>query len=382
MDVLAGLAALAVLIGLGQGLAGWLALRRFVRRQRPEAGERPAVSVLKPLHGDEPLLEAALVSLCAQGYGPLQIVCGLQDPADPARAVVARVQAQFPGVDLCLVVDATGHGVNRKIGNLINMLPSAKHDVLVIADSDVHVLPGYLDAIVATLAAPRCGVATLLYVGRPATRAMAALLGVAWINEVFLPGALLARGLGRQDCLGATMAVRRETLAAIGGLEALADEIADDQWLGRLVRRTGLDVRLAPAIVATTVPETTLGALWRHELRWGRTIRALEPTGFALSALQHPLAWALLAVLLSAGEQWAVSLFVLAWAIRGFLGRRIDAELGAVHEMLATRVPIWLLPLRDLLSMTVLLASHAGRRVEWRGHIMQTAPPSSGIPPR
>ncbi len=378
MTALAVVAVVAGLIGLVQGVAGWIALRRFRRSARGPVVLRPAITVLKPLHGDEPLLEAALVSLCGLDYAPLQIVCGVQDAGDAALAVVGRVRVRFPGRDIAVVVDGTGHGANPKVGNLINMFPAAKHDLIVIADSDVHVLPGYLDAIVATLALPNCGLATLLYAGRPATGASAALLGTAWINHSFLPGALLARGLGRQDCLGATMALRRETLVAIGGLEAVADEIADDQWLGRLVRRAGLEVRLVPAMVATTVAETTLAQLWRHEVRWGRTIRALEPVGFALSALQYPLAWALLAVGL-AGEAWAVTLFLVAWAIRGFTARRIDAELSAVHETLATRVPIWLLPLRDALSMIVLLASHAGRRVEWRGHMLQTARPSSGI---
>ncbi len=374
--------ALVVAIGLLQALTGWIALRRFCRQAPPTTPARPAITVLKPLHGDEPLLEAALASLCALEHPGLQIICGVQNPADPALGVLARLKSRFPAADLAVVVDATAHGANRKVANLLNMLPAAKHGLLVIADSDVHVLPGYLDAIAATLALPGCGLVTMLYTGRPATRTTAALLGTAWINHVFLPGALLARALGRQDCLGATMALTRETLTAIGGLEAVSEEIADDQWLGRLVRRAGLDVRLAPAIVATTVPETTLDELWRHELRWGRTIRALEPVGFALSCLQHPLAWALLAVPLSGFAAWSLAVFLLAWALRAFAARRIDAELAAMHETLATRVPIWLLPLRDLLSMTVLLASHAGRRVEWRGHIMQTAPPSSGIPPR
>jgi ceramide glucosyltransferase len=295
---------------------------------------------------------------------------------------VERLRRRFPDCDIGLVVDAGAHGANRKVGNLLNMLPLARHDLIVIADSDVHCLPGYLDAVAATLADPGCGLATLLYVGRPANGGVAALLGTAWINHVFLPGALLARMLGRQDCLGATMALRRETLVAAGGLEALRDEIADDQWLGRNVRALGLRVELAQAVVATTVGETSLGALWRHELRWGRTIRALEPVGFALSALQHPLAWALLAVLLSGFEGWAVTLFVAAWAIRGLAARGIAAELAKINETLATRVPIWLFPLRDLMSMTVLVASHAGRRVVWRGHTLHTAPPSPGLPLR
>ncbi|MCX7380885.1 MAG: bacteriohopanetetrol glucosamine biosynthesis glycosyltransferase HpnI [Alphaproteobacteria bacterium] len=367
--------AAAAAAGLAQALAGWLALRRF-RHRTIAPPPRVPITILKPLHGDEPLLEAALASLCALDYTPMQIVCGVQDPADPAIAVVERLRARFPGRDIAVVADATPHGLNRKIANLINMFSSAKHDTLVIADSDVHVTPAYLDAILATLATPDCGLATLLYTGRPASDAPAALLGTAWINHAFLPGALLARALGRQDCLGATMALRRETLVAIGGLESLADDLADDQMLGRRVRALGLSVGLAGAVVATTVPETTLGALWRHELRWGRTIRSLEPVGFALSALQYPLAWALLAIALS-GAAWSVVLFLAAWLLRAAIARLVEAELRGIDETLATRTPVWLFPLRDLLSIAVWIAAHAGTSVEWRGQVLDAtrAPP-------
>jgi ceramide glucosyltransferase len=373
----AGLAALACLMGLLQAAAGWVALRRFRRRARP-ATAQPPITVLKPLHGAEPLLEDALASLCALDYPSLQIVCGVQDPADPALATVARVRARFPRRDIAVVIDPTRHGANGKVGNLINMLPAARHGLLVIADSDVHVLPGYLEALAATLAEPGVGLATVLYTGRPASLKLAARLGAAWIDHVFLPGALLARALGRQDCLGATMALRRETLDALGGFAVLADDLADDQMLGRRVRALGLHVRLASSVVATTVPEATLGALQRHELRWGRTIRALEPVAFALSALQHSLAWGLLAVALAGAAIWSVVAFLAACLIRSALARAVEGELAAIHETLATRHPIWLFPLRDLMSMTVLVASHAGRRVEWRGQIMHSTRPSSG----
>ncbi len=382
--MLATLATIAALIGLAQSLAGWLALRRFRRQPLPPVPPRPPITVLKPLHGAEPLLEEALASLCALAADPnsLQIICGIQSPDDPARHTVARLQSRFPALDLTLITNRTEHGANRKVANLLNMLPTAKHDLLVIADSDVHCLPTYLDAIATTLAQPNTGLATLLYTARPATHTTAALLGAAWINHTFLPGALLARALGRQDCLGATMALTRQTLASIGGLETLSNEIADDQWLGRRVAWTGQSVRLAPTIAATTIPETTIPQLWHHELRWARTIRALEPAAFALSALQHPLAWSLLAIPLANLAPWALAAFLANWATRHLAARLIDAELSLVHETLATRVPIWLLPARDLLSMTVLLAAHCGRRVEWRGQILQTAPSTPGIPKR
>jgi ceramide glucosyltransferase len=355
--------------GLGQAVAGYFAVCRFVARPRLPARAR-AVSVLKPLHGAEPLLEEALASVCAQDFFEYQVVFGVQDPADPALGVVERVRERFPGCDIAVVVDPTPHGSNHKVGNLINMLPAAKHDLLVIADSDVHCAPDYLDRLVAALEAPGTGLVTTLYAGMAATPTLAGRLGVAWINSSFLPGALLARWLGRQDCLGATMALRRETLSAIGGLAALADHLADDFVLGVLVREQGLAVRLADTVPATTVPERTLNELYRHELRWARTIRTQVPVQFVLSALQYPLFWAALAVLLAWGAVWAVGLFLAAWAVRAAVALGIDRALGLAKNP----APVWLLPLRDLMSVFVILASHGSDRVEWRGHVMHAAP--------
>ncbi len=363
MIILACLAASLAGIGLLFTLAGCGAAWRFARRRDKPPAARPPVTILKPLHGDEPLLEAALASLCQLDYPAFQVVLGVQDPADPAIAVARRLQARFPERDIELVVDPTGHGPNRKVGNLINMLRAARHDVLVIADSDVHVAPGYLDQLVATLAQPGIGLATTLYTGLPANRSLAARLGAMQISHTLLPGVLIARVLGRRDCLGATMALRRETLAQIGGLRAMVGHLADDNVLGRLVRETGLGVGLANAVPATTVPETTFRALWKHELRWARTIRALEPVGFILSALQYPLFWAELAVVLSAGAPLFLAMLALTWAVRGVATHGIDRALG-----LAIRTPLWLLPLRDPLFMAVMVVSFLGGRVEWRGH--------------
>jgi len=356
--------------GIGQCLAGWHAVRRFARAvPAPDPAEWPPVLLLKPLHGDEPLLEQALATACTQDYPRLRIVCGVQDPADPAIAVVERLRARFPARDITLVADATPHGANRKIGNLINMLgavPAAvEGEVVVIADSDIHAAPDWLRRVVAALAQPGVGLATTLYVGRAARPGITEHLGCTAITHTFLPGALLARALGRQDCLGATMALRAETLAAVGGLPALSDHLADDNELGRLVRARGLAVALAATVPATTVAEARLPELLSHELRWARTIRALVPAGFALSALQYPIAWAVLAMVLS-WQAWAAGLVLLAWAMRAVAARGIDRALGQAQ----TGATMALLPLRDVLSLGLVVAAHFGRRVRWRGALL------------
>jgi ceramide glucosyltransferase len=376
LDVPGLLAAGLAGVGMLQVSAGLAAVRRFGQRaSTPASAELPAVTVLKPLHGDEPLLEDALASFLVQDYPAYQVVFGLQDKSDPALAVIHRLRARFPDADIEVVVDATQHGVNKKIGNLINMLPAARHDVLVIADSDMHAERDYLREVVATLQKENVGLVTTLYAGRPAGPGLPGQLGTSQITHGFLPGALLARALGRQDCLGATMALRRETLEAVGGLPALVHHLADDAVLGQLVNRLGLETRLAGTVLETTVPERHFSPLVQHELRWGRTIVSLVPVGYAASAIGYPVFWSALAILLSGSEAWAWFLFALAWLARAVAARGIDRALG-----LDPITPFWLLPLRDLLSVSVIVASYAGDEVEWRGQVLSTTRPSLAAP--
>jgi ceramide glucosyltransferase len=358
------------------------------------------VTVLKPLYGGEPLLEQGLRTLFQQYYPDFQIVFGVADPADPAAGTVRRLQAEFPGVAADLAVDGRMHGPNRKVGNLINMFPLARHDIVVIADSDVHVRPDYLSRLVAPLADPGVGLVTTLYAGLPAGGQLPSRLGATQITHGFLPGALLARALGRQDCLGATMCLRRAELERIGGLRSLVDHLADDNVLGRRIQSIGMRVALADTVPLTTVPEASLGALFQHELRWARTIRTLEPAGFAASVLQYPLFWAVAAFLLSGGALWAWGTFLLAWLMRTAAALWIDISLAPLwlagappprspadlvshdNAVLAFSCPVWLLPLRDILSVAVFLASYGGRHVIWRGQGLEadTPPPIQSAP--
>ena len=373
LTIATGLAALAACVacaGLLQAAIGWWAVRRFSRADSTPTAWQPPITILKPLHGDEPMLEEALASFCEQDYPAFQIVFGLQDATDLAVETVRRLRARYPHVDIAMVVDPAQHGVNRKISNVINMYPRAKHDLIVMADSDIHAPRDYLRQLATALDRPGVGLVTTLYAGIGASATLAARLGAMQINHSFLPGALLARFLGREDCLGATMALRRQTLRDVGGLHALVHHLADDAVLGRLVAARGMTVALAKTLPATTVPEMRITHLYAHELRWGRTIQSLAPVGFALSALQYPLFWAALAVGLSGVEPWTLALFGMTWLGRAAAVLAVDETLG-----LATTMPIWLLPMRDVLSVTVILASYGGNEVAWRGHVLRISPP-------
>jgi ceramide glucosyltransferase len=374
VTVAADLTASLACLGLLQCILGVFLVRRFAARaDNSPPRDLPPVSILRPLCGDEPLLEEALTSCFMQDYPEFQIVFGVQDPKDPALDVLRRVNKRFPDRDVSIVIDTTQHGANRKVANLINMLPSAKYDVLVISDSDLHVQRTYLQRLVAALARPGTGLVTSLYIGLPPTkRNWAARMGATQISHGFLPGVVLSRALGREDCLGSTAMFRRETLERIGGLRALVHLLAEDNVMGQRVRNLGLSVALADTIPSATVPEPNLRALWQHEIRWTRTIRALAPASLCGSSLQYPLFWALLAIGLSGGAAWAVILFGAAWAIRVISSWAIDAALSPMVGRQTFPTPFWMPPLRDVLSIAEIATSFGVDEVVWRGHKMGT----------
>ena len=365
MQILPAIAGLCTLVGVAQLIIGTRLIERRAAATAPAPAARPPVSVLKPLCGVDPLTEIALESFFLIDYPDYQLVFGVQSETDPVLDVLATLRARHPERDVAVVVDATLHGSNRKVSNLINMLPAARHELLVITDADIHVPVYFLDRVVAAMEQPNIGLVTTLYTGLPGTPGLPALLGACQVNYTFLPGALLARELGRQDCLGVTMALSKAMLAEIGGLEAVANNLADDQVLGRLVLARGYKLGLALVIPATTVPEADFGSLFRHELRWARTIRALVPVPYAASVLQFSLFWAALTVLFAYGALWSWALFIFVLATRYAASRKIDAALSLPKSGEA-----WLLLLRDFCSTIIYVASFTGSQVDWRGQVM------------
>ncbi|HEX4052133.1 MAG TPA: glycosyltransferase [Steroidobacteraceae bacterium] len=363
------------------------ALHRHARPAIPGPAQGAApVSVLKALCGAEPGLYRQLRSFCRQNYPTFQLVFGVRESDDPALPIVRRLQTEYPTLDIAVVVDATLHGCNNKVSNLINMLPHARHGWLVMADSDISVPPDYLARVTAPLANARVGLVTCAYFGRPATdpgsdaselplgphpcppqpppRAvlLASELGAQFINEWFMPSVLLAAAFGARNFVsGATIAMRAEVLAAIGGLHSLADLLADDYRLGELVRRHGLTVRLSELAVETTTSEAGLATLCRHELRWLRTIQSSQPLGYACCFPSFSLAMALLAVIVAHAQ--AATLWLLG----------ITALARIVLHYFVTSGGTWqrtrrlaLLPLREALLVGLWAWSFRRREIVWR----------------
>ena len=348
---------------LGSGIAVW----RFFKRPPALGTDQPPVTVLKPLCGADPGLYKNLRSFCEQNYSAWQIVFGVRSADDPAIEIVRRLMANYPDADIALVVGGDETAGNRKIGNLLSMLPAARHELLVIADSDVRVSRNYLAEVTAPLSDPTVGLVTCLYRALPAPGFWSRFTCL-FVNHSFLTQALTAEALNiGGGCFGPTMALRRQTLNAVGGFNAIAGHLADDHALGAAARRLGLKVVLSSYLLDKVIAEPSFRALLQHELRWARTIRAIAPAGFAGSFLTHATALAMLALpfeaLYDTLEIEGRVVFALALLCRAAVAWQVDRSLRL------PRTPLWLLLARDLLSFGIFLAGFFTRRVVWRGQL-------------
>lgn len=351
--------------GAGYTLLASVLVGRFMRGQQRESRRGPDVTILKPLHRGEPDLSRNLETFFAQAYdGQVQIVFGVHDQSDPAVAVVRALQARYPHLDTAIVADTALYGANAKVSNLINMLPQAKHDTLVLSDSDIAVTSDWLSQVTGALARPGVGIVTCLYTGEPANdghRLWSALAAMG-TSYTFLPNAVLGTSLGlAAPCFGSTIALRRQTLDEVGGFTAFADHLADDYEMGRAVRARGYTLAIPAMGVGHTTAESSALDLLRHELRWTRTIRLVNPAGYLGSFVTHGFAFALMAAVFLDFSTVSLAIMALTLSARLFLKHRIDGLFGTYAG------PYGLLPLRDLLSFAVFVVSLFGVTVHWRG---------------
>jgi ceramide glucosyltransferase len=336
--------------------------QRFLARSCAEPSSFPGVTIVKPLHGNEWALLDNLSGFCRQDYpGPIQYLFGVHDEADPALDVVARLRLMHPDAKISTVIDSRLYGPNRKMSNILNMLPSAQHDILVFADSDVGVSAQYLRGIVGELQKPGVGLVTCLYRGLPDPGFWPRLSAKA-SNYHFLPSVIVGMAVRlARPCFGQTIALRRATLERIGGFAQFTHHLAEDHAIGEAVRKLGERVVVPPLIVTHACVETSASQLIAHELRWSRTIRTIDPAGHLGSMLTHPFALGVLAIALSGGAAWAWPVAVAALFTRLALKLQLDRALGQVSS------DLWLLPAWDLLCFAIFVASFFSTRVLWRG---------------
>ncbi len=324
----------------------------------PAAEGRDAVpiSILKPVRGRDPGFYEAIRSHAAQDYPAFEILFGFSDPHDSAAADVTRLQSEFPHVPISIHYVSTA-APNSKVGVLAELAPRARHPILLVNDSDILVEPGYLRTAAAPLAVPSVGLVTCLY--RASARGWPARFEALGIATEFVPSVLTARLLGMQGfALGSTMALRAADLAKIGGFDALSDYLADDFQLGLRIHQLGRRIEFADTVVETALGRPGWPEVWRHQLRWSRTIRAGRTAKYYGYVVTHATVWALAAF---AAGQW--------WAGAVALGLRMAAAVATAHVLryraIAREWP--LVPLRDLFGFAVWLGGAFGRTVVWRG---------------
>ena len=386
------------------GLTVWSAVQ-WRRAARPlDSRWTPPVTILKPVCGVDPEAYDNFVSFCRQDYPAdrMQLIFGALDPGDPALELACRLRTEFPLLDIRVVAgDTVGtQGHNLKVRNLLSMLRFARHDLLVLCDSDMRVAPDYLRRIVAPFQyrkapgepgapagfpqaqAPQdggekhgagrgIGMVTCPYRGHRVLSYAAALEAVS-IGADFIPSTFVSQTLeGVGFALGSTIALPRQVLMEAGGFEAIIDELADDFHLGNRARQAGYTVLLSDYVVDDVMGQEGFAAMWARRLRWARTVRACRPAGYAGSLVTHGTALGLLFLIASRFHPYG-------WAVFGLtLLLRYATVLAVV--LVCTRDPnprrFWyLLPLSDLLQAVLFALSFFGNTVLWRGQRFRLLP--------
>jgi len=346
-------------------IAIWAAKRWQRERSRKKRGDfAPPVSILRSLKGLDPHMYLAFRSHCVLDYEEYEVLFGVSDPNEPALELVRKVQEEFPQRRLRMVHCPEVLGLNGKVSNLAQMLPQARHEYIVINDSDIVVPHDYLRSVMAPLATAGVGMVTALYRGI-AGKTLGSRLEALGLSADFMGGVLAARALQSiRFALGGTIATSKTVLAAIGGLEQLADYLSDDYELGSRTAAAGYRVALADTVVETSVPDYRFRDFWAHQTRWARTVKACRPAEYFGLIVSFALIWGALAVL-AAPHAWWTWLVLLVAAVARMVSAVVVGR-GVMDDPQVLR-DLWLVPLRDLIGLAIWLASFAGREVEWRG---------------
>ncbi|HEY6008633.1 MAG TPA: bacteriohopanetetrol glucosamine biosynthesis glycosyltransferase HpnI [Geobacteraceae bacterium] len=356
---------LVILPSLAYGLIALVCARAFFRREKPATAYTPPVTILKPVKGMDAESFENFASFCRQDYPCFQIVFACASADDPVIPVIRKLMAAFPAADIDLVVDERIYGPNYKVCNLMNAFPRARHDLLIVCDSDISVGPRYLREVCAPFADPAVGLVTSLY-RSPGVRGAATAVEAMGFTVEMVPNVMVALKLeGLSFALGASMAVRREALEKIGGFDALVDYLADDYQLGNKVCRAGYRLELSDYFVESVMHREGLATVLSRQLRWARTMRVSRPGGYLASGITQPFPALCLALICSGFSRAGLLAVLLLYGVRSLCGLVFSRRY--IRDGLFPRY-LWLLPARDLFAFATWGLSFLGNRVLWRGH--------------
>lgn len=356
---------LLALAPFGYYLLAIIAGERFFRRQPAPSSEfTPAISILKPIFGLDRDAFENYASFCRQDYPEFEILFCVSGKEDPAVPVIESLIREFPERAIQLIVGAEGQGASDKVNKLCRLVREARHEVVIVSDSDVRVEPGFLRAVVAPFRDPKVGGVTCLYRGIT-DGSLAADIEALGNSADFAPGVLAARFLGDVNfMLGAVMATTKRHLAVIGGFEALADYFSDDYELGNRIAARGYRIELSAFPVAIVYPHQTFREAFRHQLRWNLSIRYSRPAGHFGLIFSHGLPWTILGLCLAQSELAAWGFVAAYFLLRTEMALTVGAR-GMRDPLVRRRLA--LLAVRDAIAFVVWLASFLPQRIHWRG---------------
>jgi ceramide glucosyltransferase len=363
---------LIALAPLAYYITATIAAFRFLRRKpairsRAASSQKefaPPVSLLKPVHGIDFGSKENFESFCTQNYPDYEILFAVNDESDPAVPLIREVAARFPERNIRLISGAPQIGANKKVNNLIELTRAARHEIIILTDGDVRVLPNYLREVVAPFANPKIGAVTSFYRGI-AQKSLGAELEAIGAASDFFAGVLVAEWMeGMSFALGASIVTTKQWVAKIGGFEAIADMHSDDYELGHRIAKSGGKVVLSHELVWTMYPAQSARGFWNHQVRWSRTVRLCRPLSFIGLIFTHGLPWAIAAALAAPTKSIAAAYLaaylilrlVMAWTVGV---RTVDDEI--------VRKKLWLIPFRDAIHFIVWLASFASNKISWGG---------------
>ncbi|MCL4523750.1 MAG: bacteriohopanetetrol glucosamine biosynthesis glycosyltransferase HpnI [Acidobacteria bacterium] len=346
--------------------------RRFFRAAPPRnTDSTPPVSILKPVRGLDPDAYENFASFCRLDYPEYEILFCVADDSDAAIPVIEKLKQDFPQRSIRLLIGAEAIGANAKVNKLSRLAREARHELLVMSDSDIVVAPDYLRAVVAPFGDAQMGAVTCMYLGIPAQQIWPELEALGATSD-FFAAVIVARQLRGVDFgLGATIATTKKHLAEIGGFESFADYLADDYELGHRIAMRGHSVELISHTVHTHYPAMNFSEYFAHQLRWSLALRASAPWGYVGMIFTQGLPWAIAA----AATTWCDEGFPFgALLAAAYLGSYFMVRVALAWEVGVSgfRDPLvrrnwWRTPQRDLLWFVVWLVGLFKRRLIWRG---------------
>ncbi|OUL35501.1 bacteriohopanetetrol glucosamine biosynthesis glycosyltransferase HpnI [Nostoc sp. 106C] len=341
----------------------YAAIAFFSQPHTIEPGFHPPITILKPICGIDRDAEQNLASFCQQDYPDYQIIFAVRDRQDPAIAIIAKIIQQFPDVDIHLVVSDRIIGANLKVSNLANAVTAAKHEIFLIADSDIRVGKDYLQRVIQPLKDQQVGVVTCLY--RSLAPGWVTALEALGTSTDFHPSILVSNQLEDiKFAFGSTIVIRKQALEAIGGFEAIADYLADDFQLGYLPAQAGYKVILSNYIVDHVLATSTLAQTIQRQIRWARCIRVSRPWGYVGLLFTYGTVASLLLLLATGGSILGWTLLAITWVMRLLMSWIVAVKI--LNDQVAKKF-FWVIPVRDLFHFAIWCSGFVGSTIAWRG---------------